>query len=837
MEWFVLKGPQSPSSPTPCHGQGHLTLDQSPIQPGLEHLQGRGSHHCSGQPGPGPPHPHSKTFLPKISSPSLLFQLKVIPLIPSLHSLIQSPSPAFLEPLSVPEAALKPPQSLLFSRLNNPNSRSLLVWEVLQPSDHLHGLLWTRSNSSVSFLFRGLQNWTQGSRWGAHKSRAEGQHPLLHLLVPLLWMQRRTRVRPLPAHVELLLPQHPKPFLSGLSRPVPRPARPRALAVPAPPPGALLPPKMAARPLRGGARRPGPGLAGRAALAALAALAWLQAARAAGPTASLQPYPPSRHGPRHPHRHVRDCQPLHYGNATHEAWPGDTTGSGPVATTRTFVSYLPLHGQDRRAVYGHFTFVRDPLRTLSVLEPGGAGGCQQHRRAPVEQTARLRGCLVAQNGGYFDMETGECLGNVVSDGTLVKNSGGLQNAQFGIQKDGTMVFGYLSEEDVLDQANPFVQLVSGVVWLLRDGEVYVNHSRTAECDEIQTTGTFDRFINVISARTAVGHDRQGRLVLVHVDGQTESRGVTLWEMAEFLKQQGIVNAINLDGGGSATLVLNGTLASYPSEHCSFDNMWRCPRSISTILCVHEPACEPVDCNGHGDCIDGECHCTGSFWSGPACDVLDCGPANCSQHGVCTSAGCFCDAGWMGSNCSEACVSGFYGAACTQKCQCQNGGLCDPMHGACSCPAGYYGTSCEHECPMGWYGTGCQNQCACEHLCPCDRRTGSCNTSADAAVQEQLNTAGQCLASQNKGRNEDKFSLSQNTWIFLTSVLALLLVLSAMGNIGFFLQARLVQRRRSGSYLYEPLRELNGEATHTFTAAACEAEDVQHQSQALIQSPG
>ncbi|XP_010292628.1 PREDICTED: N-acetylglucosamine-1-phosphodiester alpha-N-acetylglucosaminidase, partial [Phaethon lepturus] len=527
----------------------------------------------------------------------------------------------------------------------------------------------------------------------------------------------------------------------------------------------------------------------------------------------LQPYFPSRHGPRHHHRHVRDCQPLKYGNVTHEAWPSDNRTGGPVATTRTFVSYIPPEGEDRKVVYGHFTFVRNPLRTFSVLEPGGTGGCRAHRRAPVEETARLGKCLVAQNGGYFDMGTGECLGNVVSNGKLVRNSGGLQNAQFGIRKDGTMVFGYLSEEDVLDQANPFVQLVSGVVWLLRDGEVYISQSQMAECGEIQTTGTFDKFINVISARTAVGHDSQGQLVLVHVDGQTESRGVNLWEMAEFLKQQGIINAINLDGGGSATLVLNGTLASYPSEHCSFDNMWRCPRSISTIMCIHEPACEPADCSGHGDCVEGVCQCTGDFWRGPACDILDCGPSNCSLHGVCTDSGCLCDAGWIGSSCSEACASGFYGYTCTQKCQCQNGGLCDPVHGACSCLAGYYGTSCEQECPMGWYGPNCQKQCACEHTCPCDRETGSCNITYEWAIQDQLNRAGRCLASQNKGRSKEKFSLSD-----------------AMGNVGLFLKARSERHHESGDYLYHPLREMNGEASQPSTSAACETEDTRDQSQ-------
>lgn len=47
---------------------------------------------------------------------------------------------------------------------------------------------------------------------------------------------------------------------------------------------------------------------------------------------------------------------------------------------------------------------------------------------------------------------------------------------------------YLSEEEVLDTENPFVQLLSGVVWLIRNGSVYINESQAAECDETQETG-------------------------------------------------------------------------------------------------------------------------------------------------------------------------------------------------------------------------------------------------------------------------------------------------------------------------------------------------------------
>ncbi|XP_072880044.1 N-acetylglucosamine-1-phosphodiester alpha-N-acetylglucosaminidase [Hemitrygon akajei] len=528
----------------------------------------------------------------------------------------------------------------------------------------------------------------------------------------------------------------------------------------------------------------------------------------------LLPYYPLEHGSRHSHRHIRDCQPIAFGNVTHETWPADKSSRLPVAKSAVFVSKFPTEEGKLKTVTGHFTFVNNPLRTVSVLEPLKPGGCDHSYRATVQETAKSRKCLVAHNGGFFDMRKGLCLGNVVSDGKLVQDAKGIQNAQFGIKKDGTLVFGYLSEQDVLDKENPFVQLVSGVVWLLRNGTTYINESQSAECSEAQETGTFEKFINVVSARNAVGHDEYGRLVLFHADGQTGERGLNLWEVAMFLKSQGVINAINLDGGGSATLVLNGTLASYPSDHCKSDPMWRCPRSVSTVLCVHEPECVPPDCSGHGDCLLGVCYCTG-FWSGPSCDVLNCGPLNCTVHGICSEGGCLCDAGWMGPNCTDVCHLGFYGDGCRQECHCRNNGTCDAVHGVCKCLPGYRGEFCEQECPRGWYGLNCQQSCHCPSMCPCHPVTGSCNATHDSDFSDDLYRVHQCLASQTSklwkyqhGFEEDSHLFKGETWLIVSITLLVLLLLSVAGNL-FLVCQRNVCSGFHGEYSYQRLKDSNG----------------------------
>ncbi|MFE3517970.1 phosphodiester glycosidase family protein [Streptomyces sp. NPDC059166] len=62
--------------------------------------------------------------------------------------------------------------------------------------------------------------------------------------------------------------------------------------------------------------------------------------------------------------------------------------------------------------------------------------------------------------------------------------------------------------------------------------------------------------NTAAPRTAVGFSRDGRTMQVlTVDGrQTDSGGVTLTELGEMMREAGSYSALNLDGGGSSTLV-------------------------------------------------------------------------------------------------------------------------------------------------------------------------------------------------------------------------------------------------------------------------------------------
>ena len=105
------------------------------------------------------------------------------------------------------------------------------------------------------------------------------------------------------------------------------------------------------------------------------------------------------------------------------------------------------------------------------------------------------------------------------------------------------------------------EAVGGRPVLLRGGVV---------TPDVDTAGTAT--FRGVNPRTAVGITAGGGLLFVTVDGRQpgHSAGTTLRETAELLRALGAVDALNLDGGGSTTMVVRGpagrvAVANRPSD--------------------------------------------------------------------------------------------------------------------------------------------------------------------------------------------------------------------------------------------------------------------------------
>jgi exopolysaccharide biosynthesis protein len=61
--------------------------------------------------------------------------------------------------------------------------------------------------------------------------------------------------------------------------------------------------------------------------------------------------------------------------------------------------------------------------------------------------------------------------------------------------------------------------------------------------------------------------KDGKFLMITVDGRQPgvSVGMSLYELADYLLSIGAVDAMNLDGGGSTTMFLDGRVVNTPSD--------------------------------------------------------------------------------------------------------------------------------------------------------------------------------------------------------------------------------------------------------------------------------
>ena len=176
----------------------------------------------------------------------------------------------------------------------------------------------------------------------------------------------------------------------------------------------------------------------------------------------------------------------------------------------------------------------------------------------TEATSSIAGnnnAILAVNGDYYGADRS---GYVIKNGVIYRNTvrSDSEYPDLAVYKDGSFKIIYETEvtaEELL--ADGVVNLFAFGPSLVENGEISVDHN--TEVRQAMTK----------NPRTAIGIVDKNHYILVVSDGRTnESEGLSLYELAEVLKEYGATTAYNLDGGGSSTMYFNGNIVNNPTTN-------------------------------------------------------------------------------------------------------------------------------------------------------------------------------------------------------------------------------------------------------------------------------
>lgn len=176
--------------------------------------------------------------------------------------------------------------------------------------------------------------------------------------------------------------------------------------------------------------------------------------------------------------------------------------------------------------------------------------------------------ILAINGDYYGVQE---RGYVLKNGVIYRDTPVNNKEDLVIYKDGS--FEIIKENEIsLEEL-----LSKGAYNVLSFGPALVEDSNIS-VSKNQEVGK----AMASNPRTAIGIISDNHYVFVVSDGRTsESEGLSLYELADFMKKIGCTTAYNLDGGGSSTMYFNGEIINNPTTNGKRIN----ERSISDIVYV------------------------------------------------------------------------------------------------------------------------------------------------------------------------------------------------------------------------------------------------------------
>lgn len=235
-------------------------------------------------------------------------------------------------------------------------------------------------------------------------------------------------------------------------------------------------------------------------------------------------------------------------------------------------------------------------------------------REPVSQMARKQNAYVAINGGYFDMRSvpARTFSLVLQENrVLVPNIArvtrpgrkyDVTRSAFGIRNDRTFDVAWIAnvKTDRGDMVfrydeptrNTFTNVATpptssspqgAKAWDVQNaigaGPTLISDGKIVDTFENEVFFGSGFTANDPYPRAAVGYTARNHLILFATDGKQaeHSVGMNLKRLSEELQKIGCVEAMNLDGGGSETLVVSGAAINHPSDGRE--------RNVSSMLAV------------------------------------------------------------------------------------------------------------------------------------------------------------------------------------------------------------------------------------------------------------
>jgi len=195
-----------------------------------------------------------------------------------------------------------------------------------------------------------------------------------------------------------------------------------------------------------------------------------------------------------------------------------------------YKGYIIKINDPRRLFFSHAAKLEGNLLEEFVTENEALGGINASGYESIEQKGMVWGITILD---------GEFISRCMQNDYHVMG---------GFTKDYKLVIGGFTEEEIK---------TIEYLWAFEFFPLLIANGQKIE---------FQPFSGGFAPRTAIGQTAKGHVLLLVVDGrQRTSLGATFEDLQAILYANGAVNAINLDGGSSASMVYHGRLINSPSD--------------------------------------------------------------------------------------------------------------------------------------------------------------------------------------------------------------------------------------------------------------------------------